>query len=894
MMMVGGAVQGTVMNFEHAFKELTGYAPFPWQEALYKRFVDRDIPKTCIIPTGLGKTNAIAVWLIALAQGAKVPRRLVYVVNRRTVVDQTTNEAVKLRKNASKIGVEKLAISTLRGQFEDNREWYADPSCPSIICGTVDMIGSRLLFSGYRIGFKSRPLHAGFLGQDALIVHDEAHLEPAFQKLIEAIEDEQARCKEFKSFHVMELTATTRNGAGNAEKNGKSFELTGEERNPPERIPDPKESEPSIHHVWRRLKARKALQLTSVEDDKKVVGKVAEIASGYKDKNAAVLVFVRTVDAVMDIAQELTKTRRKVVSLTGTMRGKERDELIEKPEFKRFLKDAEPAETVYLVCTSAGEVGIDISADHMVCDLSTFESMAQRFGRVNRYGKGTDTCIDVAHPVSFGKSKKNTKKEEAGEAPDPSRESKEGLDIDELDKRRQKTLELLKKLDGDAGPLKLGSLDAQERQAAFSPPPVILPVTDILFDAWSLTTIREKMPGRPPVAPYLHGLSEWLPPETQIAWREEVGRITNGLLEQYPPKDLLEEYPLKPHETLRNRSERVFKELEKLAARHAEAPIWVVDEDEAIKASTLKEVADKRRKDRINGCTLILPPLVGGLSNGMLDGDSGQADDVADNWQNENGQPRRHRFFSDNPRPEITDATRGMAPICTIDTKPDADESENGDEEGEAVIGRYWHWYARLRDVEDATRASIRPVLLSVHSGDAKREAEKIVAGLELPEDFKKAVILAAEIHDLGKGRELWQRSIGNPNPQEYYAKSGKPENKPRWRSQDLSPYRHEFGSALDSVVDLSHKKRLDEFSEDLRDLILHLVAAHHGRARPHFPLDEVFDPDRPQVEVDALGNETPRRFARLQRKYGRWGLAYLESLVRAADWAASASKGSP
>ncbi|MEJ7639904.1 MAG: hypothetical protein WKF75_18525 [Singulisphaera sp.] len=35
------------------------------------------------------------------------------------------------------------------------------------------MIGSRLLFSGYRIGFRSRPLHAGFLGQDALLVHDE-------------------------------------------------------------------------------------------------------------------------------------------------------------------------------------------------------------------------------------------------------------------------------------------------------------------------------------------------------------------------------------------------------------------------------------------------------------------------------------------------------------------------------------------------------------------------------------------------------------------------------------------------------------------------------------------------------------------------------------------------
>jgi CRISPR-associated endonuclease/helicase Cas3 len=30
-----------------------------------------------------------------------------------------------------------------------------------------------------------------------------------------------------------------------------------------------------------------------------------------------------------------------------------------------------------------------------------------------------------------------------------------------------------------------------------------------------------------------------------------------------------------------------------------------------------------------------------------------------------------------------------------------------------------------------------------------------------------------------------------------------------------------------------------------------------------------------------------------LQQKYGRWGLAYLESLLRAADWSASANPSS-
>jgi CRISPR-associated endonuclease/helicase Cas3 len=68
-----------------------------------------------------------------------------------------------------------------------------------------------------------------------------------------------------------------------------------------------------------------------------------------------------------------------------------------------------------------------------------------------------------------------------------------------------------------------------------------------------------------------------------------------------------------------------------------------------------------------------------------------------------------------------------------------------------------------------------------------------------------------------------------------------------------------------------------------------HLIATHHGRARPHFPPDEAFDPESPKHLWNDESQAVPQRFARLQRKYGRWGLAYLESLLRAADWAASA-----
>ena len=69
-----------------------------------------------------------------------------------------------------------------------------------------------------------------------------------------------------------------------------------------------------------------------------------------------------------------------------------------------------------------------------------------------------------------------------------------------------------------------------------------------------------------------------------------------------------------------------------------------------------------------------------------------------------------------------------------------------------------------------------------------------------------------------------------------------------------------------------------------MQDFVLHVIAAHHGRARSHFPSDEIFDPDFSSERAAEIGREAPRRYARLQRKYGRWGLAYLESLVRAAD----------
>lgn len=886
-------------EFDRDFQALTGHKRLPWQRALFAEFLKGNFPKGCDIPTGLGKTSIIAVWLLALARHARAgsilgfPRRLAYVVNRRTVVDQATAEVETLRKALTTESdlqpvadalrsltawpsSHALAISTLRGQFGDNAEWRNDPARPAVIVGTVDMIGSRLLFSGYRTGFKYRPLHAGFLGQDSLLVHDEAHLEPAFQELVATIEQEQRRCGEFRAFRSMALTATSRD-------NTASFGLT--------------EADRSDETVRARIHAKKGLLLHAVAAEGELAEQVTSLALKDKERGEAILVYLRRLEDVEKVAKGLVGANQSVQTLTGNMRGFERDRLARADSiFARFMPApaAEPKPgTVYLVCTSAGEVGVNISADHLVCDLMPFDSMAQRFGRVNRFGKG-DARVEVVHSGSASvaevtddgsattagaQSEPATESSEARAATSEPGEGEEGKSA--FEEARERTLSLLERLptrrDGrhDASPASLETLPAGDRQAAFTPPPIILPATDVLFDTWAMTSIRGELPGRPPVEDWLHGVTPWEPPETSVAWRIEVGYLKGALLDRYNPEDILDDYPLKPHELLRDQTRRILKHLKRLAGRHSQGPAWLLA-GQAVQVVTLSQLAAKS-EDELAGTTLLLPPEVGGLAKGLLvggaDADPDCRYDVADELQDQDDAPLRVRLWDDAPPPH------GMRLVRTIDTRPDADEGET--DADQSPKPRFWHWYVRPRAADDdGSQTAPAPQPLDEHLESAARFAATLVAALELHEPEASAVIAGARWHDCGKRRGVWQRSIGNWSyPSRVLAKSAD-----RTRPLELTGYRHEFGSLLDASSD----SEFSRLSEEAQDVALHLIAAHHGRARPQFPVHEVFDPEKPQEAAIPLALEVPRRYARLQRRYGRWGLAYIESLLRAADALAS------
>src|SRR5207253_475553 len=157
----------------------------------------------------------------------------------------------------------------------------------------------------------------------------------------------------------------------------------------------------------------------------------------------------------------------------------------------------------------------------------------------------------------------------------------------------------------------------------------------------------------------------------------------------------------------------------------------------------------------------------------------------------------------------------------------------------------------------DGSKSNKKPVLWQVHTDVVVKNTAQFVAQLPLSDDLKRAVNLAARWHDLGKKRELWQRSIGNPTPMNWLGKSGG-----RMKPRELTDYRHEFGSLLDVLdPEQPHLAEFQTLDDDMRDVVLHLIAVHHGLGRPHFPRACAFDPNAKSDHAAQLAAEEPRRF---------------------------------
>jgi CRISPR-associated endonuclease/helicase Cas3 len=704
--------------FKTEFQTLTGYAPYPWQERVFNKLVRGEVPSNLNLPTGSGKTSVIPVWLLAFIKNPVLPRRIVYVVDRRSVVDQATAVVEKIVTQLSREvdnalkeytleGETVLGVSTLRGEFVDNGEWSKLPFRPAVLVGTVDMVGSRLLFTGYGDGAYSRPKQAGLLGNDTLVVFDECHLVPAFETLLRNVENAGGK---LKPFFTMTMSATS--------NSADSISLSDADLENPV--------------LSQRLKAKKTLQLRETAQPLKMITKLA-----LENPPARTIVFVQSPRDVVDIADVLKKQYRNVVALTGTIRGKERDELVDNPVFQAFTISAEPSEPHFLVATSAGEVGIDLTCSRMVTDASSAASLVQRFGRCNRFAEAKNAEIYVVF-----------KEAELMKA---------GVEEDYTKKTRTKwgeaDLEFIKSLKGDASCWNL--YQKRSQLAELSKVKSVVPTLEpAVLDVLSMTSLHHSID----ISDYLRG-KESNTHYVEISWREETPLLTK--LSQPEFEQYMKHMRVLSFEKLNEMERRV---LEVLAEIGGDTEVIVVDTEAE---RTVAKLSELERGD-LKECLLILPTTVGGLTGGMFSvrNVDGVQLDIA------TLEHKKHEA-----RNRI---------LCAVGSEPAEQKGEKTVFE-KVVDGKVLIVH-KTKEVLSRSR-----VFLAEHNAEVSTAAKDFAIRAGLGADLVSALEQAGQMHDVGKENPLWQiAAVGKMSNPALAKPVGRFKN-----PYALKGFRHEFESLM-------------------------------------------------------------------------------------------------
>jgi CRISPR-associated endonuclease/helicase Cas3 len=365
-------------DFATFFRTATkGSDPYPFQEEFAN---SNELPHLLRAPTGAGKTaTAILGWLYRWATRPKeTPRRLIYCLPMRVLVEQSAKEAKAWIKNLN-FGTS-ITVHVLMGGV-DTEDWHLFPEKPAILIGTQDMLLSRVLNRGYAASPFHWPIDFGLLNNDCLWVFDEPQLMANGVSTSAQLAGLRNAMQSFGSCPSIWMSATLEpEWLDTIDFKGKfpAKPLELDERDyDPNRI------------LYKRMTAEKILHSLGASSSKDMKDVVKAILTKHV-AGTQTLVVLNTVDRAKAVYYELIKIRKKsetprLLLVHSRFRPSEREKLNEQLQEKE-----EVAMDRIIVATQVVEAGVDISARTLITELCPWASMVQRIGRCHRYGEWFD------------------------------------------------------------------------------------------------------------------------------------------------------------------------------------------------------------------------------------------------------------------------------------------------------------------------------------------------------------------------------------------------------------------------------------------------------------------------------------------------------------------------
>lgn len=856
----------------------------------------------------------------------------------------------RLRTIAATVGTgdEPLRYAELRGGIVRDESWAGRPDVPTVLISTVDQVGSRLLFRGYGLSDAMRPVHAGLLGNDVLYLLDEVHLARPFAQSLAAIGQryrppDQANLPD--RWSVVELSATP-----SERHHEEPFRLDEKDRDPV-----------TAPVLARRLSASKPARTELVKVTGSNAAKHREALATAAVRHVGQLLEqpgIRTLGVVVNRVDTAGRVRRRLEAehpdvdrlvLTGRMRPLDRDRVLAEREGRlntgRVRSDQDLP--LVVVATQAIEAGTDLDFDAVVTECAPLDALVQRFGRVDRAGDLTASDRQTSSVVLA------TTADVGGKADDPV-----------YGTALRDTWSWMQDRQLDFGP-EAFTATAAERGALSTQPPSAPHLLPSHFDRWVQTSSTPDADPDPAhwLHGLRAGPAEvtvvWRADLLEQAFagdHDETRDRLRALLSWCPPGsgEAIQLPVTAVRAWLANlRSGEATSFADTVGTPGADQPI-----DTDVFAPALDWRGDDSRlvvtaDDVRPGATIVVPADYGGISDDCWDPAAREAvTDLAAEMQAQqrgrallrmypgldaaNGGPPQpaalpERDDEDADRQAVREwldqfgeQIRGSVTGEIVDSlskllreRPDRIELIRVEIESGELPRRMFVLRAKSRTRFDMVDAAVGsepstssflglPVPLYEHLSDVQQWTRQLATSVGLPSGLANDLALAGSLHDLGKVDPRFQLLLRDCEVAELGAdllaksQTSQSNYRQRRRAAEASGYPRGARHELASVALVQHDEQLQAAAQDW-DLVLHLVASHHGFARPFVPVSTDVRPVQLQLPWDGrilmassdhgllrLDSGVPERFWRAVRKYGWYGLAWLEAILRLADHRAS------